>query len=459
MKPMPPDPPALADLDLDLKLHKYSKLADLDLKLDKLADLKDLDFKLHKLPPELHDLDLKLDALAKVDHALGRGDFKMPVLMAPETIFHGRATDHERSYERGIRALDERQYERALEAFSPAAATTGTRTDGALFGKAYALHRLGRRDEALAALAQLRTSHAASRWMADAQALETEIKQGQGQKDRAQLDAEEDLKALALSGLMEADPEKAVPAAEQILRSSPSRKLKEHALRAIANSDSQRSRDLLAGIAQGKVGNPDLQLRAIRYLGSRRTDNRKLLREIYSSAADEQVRRAVLRALGSLDDKEQLLQIARSDKEPRIRTEAVSLLGNSASAAELWTLYQAETSLEVKQRIIQRLRDVAATERLLELAKTEKELSLRQQAIRALGSAGSGDALTQLHASETDPAVKRAIIDALYSQRNGKALVELARKEKDPQARREIVARLSRINSKEASDYLMDLLK
>jgi HEAT repeat protein len=436
----------------------FPPLHDLESKLERLSDL-DFQMDIHheKLAKLQHEISAKVST--KVSDAMSKLDLKMPAFMASQAVFHGGRTDHERSYEGGIQALDRRHYERALEAFSQAAMTAGSRTDGALFWKAYTLHRLGRRDEALAALAELRKSHAASRWLGDAQALETEIKQTTGQKQSAQWDAEEDLKVQALSGLIQSDPERAAPLVEQILKSSPSRKLKERALQAIANSDSQRSRDLLAQIARGKAGNPDLELRAIRYLGNRRTDNRQLLREIYSSTTDEQVKRAVLRALRSSEDKEELTRIVKSEKEPSIRMEAVSLLGDSASAAELWPLYQAETSVDVKERILHRLKDLGATDRLLEVSKTEKEPRLRQQAIRALGSVTTGDALVALHGSETDPAVKRAIIDSLYSHKNGGALVNLARKEKDPQVRREIVSRLSRMRSKEASDYLMEILK
>ena len=43
--------------------------------------------------------------------------------------------------------------------------------------------------------------------------------------------------------------------------------------------------------------------------------------------------------------------------------------------------------------------------------------------------------------------------------RNQKALVDFARRETDPALKREIVSELSRMQSKEATDYLMELLK
>jgi hypothetical protein len=383
--------------------------------------------------------------------------FPMPVPFAkgPGMLFQFKATAHERSYEAGVHALDSRKYERALESFSQAAMSTGSRADGALFGKASALYGLGRRDEALATLAELRKSHASSRWLPDAQALEAEIKRGQGAPDAGA----EDLKVSALSGLIHSDPEKAAPIVEQILKGSPYRKLQDHALRSISNSDSQKNRDLLGQIARGKAGNPDLQIRAIRYLGNRRQDNRTLLREIYSSASDEAVKRAALRALGSVEDNEELLRIVKSEKDPSLKVEALSMMRNSMSSADLWALYRAESSVELKERILHQLKELGATERLLEVAKTEKEPKLRQSALRSLGSPTTGNALVEMYGAETDQAVKRMIVDALYSHQNGKALVDLARKEKDPRMQQELVSRLARVKSKDGFDYLAELLK
>jgi len=96
------------------------------------------------------------------------------------------------------------------------------------------------------------------------------------------------------------------------------------------------------------------------------------------------------------------------------------------------------------------------------LARNEKDPKLRRTAIRAIGSdrsAQTGAGLVSLYGSETDPQVKRAIIDSLAHQGNARQLVELARKESDPQTKREIVSRLSGMKSKEAADYLVELLK
>jgi HEAT repeat protein len=116
----------------------------------------------------------------------------------------------------------------------------------------------------------------------------------------------------------------------------------------------------------------------------------------------------------------------------------------------------------VKQQILHSLIAAGSVDRLVEAARTEKDPKLRRTAVRALAGTGagrSGDTLLSLYAAEADPQVKTAVIDGLASQRNAKALVDLARKESNPALKRTIVGRLSNMKSKEASDYLLELLK
>ena len=102
------------------------------------------------------------------------------------------------------------------------------------------------------------------------------------------------------------------------------------------------------------------------------------------------------------------------------------------------------------------------SERLIEIARTEKDQQLRLSAIRGLGASGgakAADVLRSLYSSETEANVRREILNSLAAHGNGAVLVELARSEKDPAMKREIVQRLTSMNSKEASDYLFELLK
>ena len=444
--PLPPMPPELPVLSGDFDLQDLAGIQE-----GVQAEMKARQF-------EFEAMAAKVATSADAKFAL------KAAAMASQFNYKGRNESDDRLYERGQRALDGRRWDEALELFTQVAARAASRADGALYWKAYTLNKLGRRDEALSAVAELRKSHASSRWMDDAKGLEVEIKQAAGQPVKPEAEGDEDLKLMALNGIMQSDPDRALPLLENLLKSSQSPKLKERALFVLAQSDSQRGRQVLEQVARGGAGNPDLQLKAIGFIGarSRNQDSRQLLWEIYSNSGDVHVKRALLGAFMSSRDKEHLLQVAKSEKSQQLRMDAISMLGASAAQAELWAIYQAEATPEVKERILHSMVAGGNSDRLLEVARTEKDPKLRRTAIHALGSmrsAQTGDSLVALYGPESDAGVKRAILDSLSGQRNAKSLVDLARKETDPQMKREIVGRLSGMKSKEASDYLMELLK
>ena len=317
----------------------------------------------------------------------------------------GRGRSDDGLYSAGQHALDRSQWDEALANFTRVAENAGPRADGALYWKAYSLNKLGRRDEARAAIAELRKSYANSRWLDDAKALELEVQQAGGQNVSPDSQPDEELKLMALNALVHSDPDRAVPLLENLLKSAQPPRLKQRALFVLGQSDSPRAQQLLEQVARGG-GNPDLQVTAINYLGpvsrKRGGGNTQLLYDIYGTTTDTTVKRAIINSLRAAND----------------------------------------------------------TDHLVQVMKTEKSADLRAEVIRSLsGKQDAGDALVGMWATESDQGVKRAILDTLSGQRNAKALVELARKEKDPQMKKEIVQRLSNIQSKEATDYLMELLK
>jgi HEAT repeat protein len=124
-------------------------------------------------------------------------------------------------------------------------------------------------------------------------------------------------------------------------------------------------------------------------------------------------------------------------------------------------MYQAEPAPEIREQILNALFVGGGTDRLLEVARTDKEPRLRRAAIRLLGVSGAaktGEALISMYASEKDPDIRRQVIEGLFVQGNAKALIDLARKETDPAMKREIVSKLSIMGSKEATDFMMEIL-
>jgi tetratricopeptide (TPR) repeat protein len=368
------------------------------------------------------------------------------------------ADQNGRYYERGQRDLERNRWDDAVNDFGEVVSRGAARADGALYWKAYALNKLGRREDALAAIADLRKNHAASRWLDDAGALEIEIKQAGGKPVSPDASGDEDLKLMALNSFMNSDPDRALPLLEKLLHSSQSPKIKERALFVLTQSGSPKTRQLVVQMAKGG-SNPDLQLKAVHYLGV--MGGRQELGDVYAATNDVEVKRMALHGLMVAGAKDQMLAAAKGEKNPELRREAIHWLGTMGAEPELWQLYQVEPSLEVKQMILHSLFIGGKTDHLLEVARTAKEPELRQQAIHWLGASGShqaGDALAAMYGSESNPETKKQIIHALFIQGNGKALVEIARKETNMELKKQIVQELSVMKSKEGTDYLLELL-
>ncbi len=373
-----------------------------------------------------------------------------------------RADSEERLYRRGTEALDRREWDKAIEEFNAIVDRKGSRADAALYWRAYAQDKLGRRDEALASLREIQQSYASSRWLNDAKALQLEVQQRSGQPVSPEKQSDEDLKLFAINALMNSDPDRTVPLLENILKGNNPPKLKERALFVLAQSRSTKAREVLAQAARGNA-NPDLQLKAVEYLGIYRgSENAKLLADVYGATSDASVKRAILHTFMVSQDKDHLLALAKSEPNADLRREAIHWLGTMRAQPELWQLYQSETSADVKRQILHSIFIGGDSAKLLEIAKSEKDPQIRREAIHWLGTmrqSQTGDALASMYGSEADKGVKQQIIHSLFIQGNARALVDVARKESDPELKRNVVEKLSTMKSKEATDYLMELLK
>jgi HEAT repeat protein len=312
--------------------------------------------------------------------------------------------DPEALYEQAREAIENSQFDRALRDLDRAIGKMNSRGDAAMYWKAYSQSKLAMSAEALQTIQEMAKQFAASPWVKDAKALELEIRQSVGQAVPADLQGDEELKLLALRGVMQTDPDKGIPIIEKMLSGSATPRVRDRALFVLSQSRSPRARDIMVNTAKSSA-NPDLQLRAIRYLGM----------------------------MGGAEDRELLAGIYRT----------------SSDAA-------------VKPSILQSYFQSGNVEKIAEAARTEKDPDLKRMAIRNLGMMnrpGSAETLVSIYGADTSADTRKAIINALFIQRNAKALVDLARNEKDPQIKKEIVSKLSVMKAPEATDYLLELLK
>ncbi|MGH9319678.1 MAG: hypothetical protein ACRD21_11645 [Vicinamibacteria bacterium] len=421
------------------------------------------------------------------------------------------------AYQRGRDALDGGRWQEAIEAFEIAGEDEAL-ADAALYWQARAHARIPNAQRALELIASLESRYPRSSWRDDAQALAAEIRGGSA---NVQSSDDEDLKLMALNGLLQADEEAALPILEEFLASERSSRLKERALFVLAQSESEKAHAILARIAR-EGRDPDLQRQAIRYLGVHASDRGlALLAELYGSLSSTEAKSTVLESFMIADDDKRLLDLARNEPNPELRGKAVHLLGTMDATAALWELYQREASDDVKEKMLQAFMIAGDDEHLLAVARDGKQSEeLRRAAIQLLGAEGANDALWQLYQeessletrkqilralfvageheriaqvatnaneplelrkaaihnlgvsddeaipslvslyrSESSPELKRQVLDALFIQDAVKELIEIARAERDPELKKRAVEKISLIGSKEAKDFLMELLR
>jgi HEAT repeat protein len=365
-------------------------------------------------------------------------------------------------YDDGTDALDDGHWEEAIRKFADLAQLKGSKADAALYWKAYAENKLGRRADALTTIAALRHNYPQSRWLNDAKALEVEVRQSSGQPVRPESEGDCELKLLAINGLMNSEPERAVPLLEKVLQgNNKCGKASEKALFVLAQTGTPEARNVIGRIARGQE-HPELQRKAIQYLGLfGGSASHELLAEVYSSSNDVRLKKQILQSFMIAGEHDRLLALAKTEKEPELRREAIRQLGVLGAQNELFQLYQNESSEENKATILQAMFVGGAADKMIELARQEQNPKLRRLAIRNLGLMGTsrtGDALVSIYASDKDTEDRRAVIQALFLESNAHALIAIARKETDPELRKDAVQKLSLMHSKEATDFMMEIL-
>ena len=370
------------------------------------------------------------------------------------------ATREEQTYAEATNLLNSNQWERAAERFNDVAGMKGRRADAGLYWKAYALNKMSRRADALTTISELRRQYPRSTWLKDAGALELEVRQASGQPVNPDKEEDEDIKIYAVNSLMNSDPERALPILQKLLTSNNSVRVKDKALFVLSQSDSPQAAQILASVARGQA-HPELQRKAINYLGiGGGSKNGALLAEIYQSASNPDVKREVLNAFLVADAKESLMAVTKTERDPSLRRHAIHQLGAMGATKELQQVLQSSTTSEDKEAIMQAFGIAGDSDDLLQIAKSNADVEVRRSAIRALGITGGnlGSTLVQIASSDPNRDLRRAAMEALFIRGDAHDLVAIAKSTNDVDTRKRAVEKLSLMDSKEARDYMLELL-
>ena len=438
---------------------------DFDIQVPEIADIYVPDVNVDLLVPDFQRISAIADGFA---YAFAQQPPRppQPPQPAPQPLvigpWKGGNQTPERLYRQGRQLIENDQYERAVEALTAVANEQSELRDAASYWRAYSLHKLGRTADALAALRDFQQQFKQSRWLNDARALEAEVKQSSGQPISADAAATDDIKVMAARGLIQSDPDRAIPVLERLLSGVSSPRVKEQTLFVLSQSNAPRAREIIINAAKGSH-NPEVQVQAIRHIGMMGATQTRLLSDIYRGTTDKDAKRAVIRGLGSARARAELLGLARTEEDAELRGDAIRQLRGMQANEELQELFRSEKSPEVRRRIIESFGDPKYADWVADVARRETDPDVKRAAIRSLAqtrSPGATDVLVGIYTSDSNADVRRAVLEALQMANNGRALVDLARKETDATRKREIVQRLSMMRGQpEVTEYLLELLK
>ena len=366
-------------------------------------------------------------------------------------------------YSEGTRAINDARWAQAEAVFTNIAQQHGARAEAALYWAAYAENKQGNATHALETCSQLRQAYPHGNWVNECGALEIEIRGKSDDPLPPQAEQDEELKLLALNSLMQQDEARALPIIQQILNGDKSEKLKGRALFVLAQDQSPQAQALLGQVASGER-NPALQRKAIQMLAvGRGKQSAETLAAIYRQSANDEVKKAILQTYLVIGTPDPLVEAARHESNPELVRTAVHTLGAMGATSQLLALYHESSSAETKADVINGLIPAGqkGAEALGNIAGSEQDPELRRKAIRNLGIAGGMSAAPSLVATykkNEDPETRKAVAQALFVAGDSHDLIELARAEKDPGLKQSLVQQLSVMHSKEATDYMLEIL-
>jgi outer membrane protein assembly factor BamD (BamD/ComL family) len=278
-------------------------------------------------------------------------------------------------YEDAREDLDEDRYERAAQRFKTLADMKSKMADAALYWRAYAENRLGQKDAALAALADLKKQFPQSKWANDATALEMEVRQSTGQRVPIAEDSNCEMKMGLFGG------KEALKTLSEVYGSTSDADVKRRIIRSYMLA---HDTDHLFAAAKGEK-DESLRREAIRQLGL--VHGTGELEQLYQAEGSSDVRREILQAFFLAGDSGRIVKAAQGEKDPELRRAAIRNLGlihSPESENALQEIYNKETDHSLKAEVLNAYFLQGNAHALVQVAKTEKDPELKKTAVSKL---------------------------------------------------------------------------
>ncbi|MEZ4414375.1 MAG: HEAT repeat domain-containing protein [Gemmatimonadota bacterium] len=406
-------------------------------------------------------------------------------------------------YRRARNALNRREYEVAAASFSdlrrryPESAFVAD----AYYYEAFARYRLGQQDSGTRALAAQRQAlellerqaaeHRDAATLSDARALrgriraemarlgdagarEAVVEGAQQACDRS----DQELRAQALSALLNMDARRAAPLLREVLtsRDGCSAELRAQAVFILAQHPDEETVDVLLDLAV-RNPDPDPQVREQAIFWLSRVDRPEAveaLLNLVEESDDPRVLEQAVFALSQHDDPRaaEVLgeYVRRSDLPSEVRGQAIFWMGQkggSESVGQLRELYDEVGEVELKKAVlfaVSRRPEPGAREFLLEVALDRRApAEVRKEAVFWASQTGVGPAqLVEILRTTDDPEVREAAIFGLSRQPGPEAvdaLMDIARSDDDPKLREQAIFWLGQMDDPRIADFLMEIIR
>lgn len=362
-------------------------------------------------------------------------------------------------YRQGQNALAEGRFSEAAEHFLALSREDGAQVDRALYWQAYAEAKAGREKAALRSLKRLGDEYPDSAWLDDARALELEL--GGVAAETAVTAGNDDLKLYALDALHQADPDRATELIENFLDGDHTTQLKRHALFILAQTETARAAEILAGLA--RTPSSPLRDEAIQALAvSDEPAAVEELAEIYRSSGDMQTKHQILSALVASDAARVTADLAIEETDPELRRQAIHTLGAMEATDQIERLAEA-LGPEYRREIFEAYGIADQPAPLLRVLRESSDPGELEDAIEAMVIADDGDdardTMLALYRKTSEPRIQQKVLDYLMIQDDAEALIEIFREEDDPDMKRRALQAVSHIDDPRVQSLLEELLK
>ncbi len=314
--------------------------------------------------------------------------------------------------------------------------------DAALYWEAYTFVQAKRTTEAKTAIDRLHREFPESRWSKDADSL---VRESRPTATKVDTDTgDEELADIAVEGLMNAPPERALPLLKKVLQSQHSQKTKKRALFVLSQLGTDPALDVVIDTAKTSP-DPELRAEAIRMLGVSGEDRAiNRLREIYATSKDAHEKRQIIEAWLVADRKDLVLASAKNEPDATVRKKAIETLGAMDGSDELKQLFDVTQDADNRREIVQALGVAGNSGALAQIAGDAKlPEDIRVDALQSLGVAGADDVLVKLYTQANTPKLRDAALQGLLVAGDSDGVLQLYKQAKTTEEKKALLRTLT----------------